>query len=50
MDTSIHSGTTMGDVKTTFGRFERARYKKYLIPVYSNFLKNCYFKFVPSFV
>jgi len=28
-----------------FGRFERARYKKYIVPVYANFLKNCYCAF-----
>ena len=41
---SVHSGTTTGDVKMNFGRFERARYKKYLVPIFGNFLMNCYSK------
>ena len=27
-----------------FGRFERSRYKTYLVPTFGNFLKNCYCK------
>ncbi|KAF8954792.1 hypothetical protein BDZ97DRAFT_1675759 [Flammula alnicola] len=39
---SIHSGTTTGDVKMNFGRAERERYKKSIIPIYGSFLRKCY--------
>ncbi|KDR83153.1 hypothetical protein GALMADRAFT_134648 [Galerina marginata CBS 339.88] len=39
---SVHSGTTSGDVKMTFGRLERGRYMKYFIPVFGSFLQACY--------
>ncbi|KAJ3502939.1 hypothetical protein NLJ89_g8658 [Agrocybe chaxingu] len=39
---SIHSGTTSGDIKMNFGRCEQIRYKKYLVPMYSDFLRKCY--------
>ncbi|KAF8173489.1 hypothetical protein BJ912DRAFT_859330 [Pholiota molesta] len=38
----IHSGTTTGDVKLNFGRAERERYKKYLVPIFGSFLQKCY--------
>ncbi|KAF9470923.1 hypothetical protein BDN70DRAFT_939329 [Pholiota conissans] len=39
---SIHSGTTTGDVKMTFGCAERERYKKYVVPIFGSFLQKCY--------
>ncbi|KDR66323.1 hypothetical protein GALMADRAFT_147927 [Galerina marginata CBS 339.88] len=39
---SVHSGTTSGDVKMTFGRLERARYTKHIIPIFASFLQACY--------
>ncbi|KAF9471337.1 hypothetical protein BDN70DRAFT_939020 [Pholiota conissans] len=39
---SIHSGTTSGDVKMNFGRAERERYKRYIIPIFGSFLRMCY--------
>ncbi|KAJ3483572.1 hypothetical protein NLJ89_g12050 [Agrocybe chaxingu] len=39
---SVHSGATSGDVKLTFGRAERVRYKKYIVPIFGSFLQSCY--------
>ena len=39
---SVHSGTTSGDVKMNFGRAERGRYKKFIVPIYGTFLQKCY--------
>ncbi|KAF9537603.1 hypothetical protein CPC08DRAFT_808783 [Agrocybe pediades] len=39
---SIHSGTTTGDHKMNFGRAERTRYKKHIVPIFGNFLQKCY--------
>ena len=39
---SVHSGVTNGDVKMNFGRAERLRYKKYIVPMYGAFLQKCY--------
>ncbi|PPQ76366.1 hypothetical protein CVT24_008806 [Panaeolus cyanescens] len=39
---SLHSGTTCGDVPMTFGQFESVRYRKYLTPMFANFLRNAY--------
>ncbi|KAF9471528.1 hypothetical protein BDN70DRAFT_776825, partial [Pholiota conissans] len=39
---SIHSGTTSGDIKMNFGRAERERYKRYIIPIFGSFLRMCY--------
>jgi hypothetical protein len=39
---SVHSGTTNGDVKMNFGRAERLRYKKFIVPIYGSFLQKCY--------
>jgi len=41
---SIHSRTTSGDVKMNFGRVERGRYKKYIVPIYGTVLQKCYCK------
>lgn len=32
----------MGDVKMNFGRAERARYRKYIVPIYGQFLQKTY--------
>ena len=32
-----------------FGRAERVRYKKYMVPIYGNFLQKCYCRFFRSF-
>ncbi|PPR03500.1 hypothetical protein CVT24_012667 [Panaeolus cyanescens] len=39
---NLHSGTTLGEVPMTFGRFEHVRYAKYLTPMFTNFLRKCY--------
>ncbi|KAF8200837.1 hypothetical protein BJ912DRAFT_843931 [Pholiota molesta] len=39
---SIHSGSTLGDVKMNFGRLERVRYKDTILPIYGQFLQKCY--------
>ncbi|KAJ3490466.1 hypothetical protein NLJ89_g11430 [Agrocybe chaxingu] len=39
---SIHAGTTTSDVKMNFGRAERARYQKYIVPTFGSFLQKCY--------
>ncbi|KAJ3492554.1 hypothetical protein NLJ89_g11211 [Agrocybe chaxingu] len=39
---SVHSGTTSGDIKMNFGRAEHARYKKYFVPMYADFLRKSY--------
>ncbi|PPQ84051.1 hypothetical protein CVT24_007929 [Panaeolus cyanescens] len=39
---NVHSGTTRGEVPMTFGQFESVRYKKYLTPMFTNFLRNAY--------
>ncbi|KAF9053244.1 hypothetical protein BJ165DRAFT_1523956 [Panaeolus papilionaceus] len=39
---SVHSGTTTGDVHMNFGRAESVRFAKYIGPIFSDFLKNCY--------
>ncbi|KAF8199484.1 hypothetical protein BJ912DRAFT_844898 [Pholiota molesta] len=39
---SIHSGSTLGDVKMNFGRLERVRYKDIILPIYGQFLQKCY--------
>ncbi|KAJ3490120.1 hypothetical protein NLJ89_g11466 [Agrocybe chaxingu] len=39
---SVHSGTTPGDVKMNFGRAERVRYRKYIVPIFGSFLQKCY--------
>ncbi|KAF9471309.1 hypothetical protein BDN70DRAFT_939042 [Pholiota conissans] len=39
---SMHSGTTTGYVTMNFGRSERGSYKKFVVPVFANFLKKCY--------
>ncbi|KAJ3487040.1 hypothetical protein NLJ89_g11753 [Agrocybe chaxingu] len=39
---SVHSGETSGDVKLTFGRAERVRYKKFIVPIFGSFLQSCY--------
>ena len=41
---SVHSGTTSGDIKMNFGRAERGRYKKFIVPIYGTFLQKCYCK------
>ena len=41
---SVHSGTTSGDIKMNFGRAERGRYKKIIVPIYGTFLQKCYCK------
>jgi len=41
---SLHAGATSGDVNMNFGRAERARYKKYLVPIYGTFLQKCFCK------
>ena len=46
---SIHSGVTSGDVNMNFGRAEQARYKKYIIPVFGDFLRKCYSKSILLF-
>ena len=39
---SIHLGTTSGDVKMNFGQAKWLRYCKYFVPMYGQFLQNCY--------
>ena len=39
---SVHLGVTPGDIKMNFGRAERARFKKYIIPMFGSFLQMCY--------
>ncbi|PPQ80644.1 hypothetical protein CVT25_001652 [Psilocybe cyanescens] len=39
---SIHSGNTTGDIPVSFGRAERLRFKKTILPVYGTFLQRCY--------
>ncbi|PPR04509.1 hypothetical protein CVT24_013115 [Panaeolus cyanescens] len=39
---SLHSGTTNGEIPMTFGKFESVRYRKYITPMFTNFLRNCY--------
>ena len=41
---SLHSRTTSGDIKLNFGRAERIRYKKTIVPIYGTFLQKCYSK------
>ncbi|KAF9470323.1 hypothetical protein BDN70DRAFT_821516, partial [Pholiota conissans] len=45
---SIHSGTTSGDVKMTFGTAERERYKKFVVPIFGSFLQKCYSNHHPT--
>ena len=42
---SVHSGTTSGDVKVNFGESERSRYKQLVIPLFGRFLKKCFSMF-----
>ena len=42
ISTSVHSGKTAGNVKMTFGRTERAVYKRHILDAYGRFLKKCY--------
>jgi hypothetical protein len=46
---SIHSGVTSGDVQMNFGRAEQARYKKYIFPIFGDFLRKCYSKSILFF-
>ncbi|PBK59165.1 hypothetical protein ARMSODRAFT_1027662 [Armillaria solidipes] len=39
---SFHGGKTLGVVKQNFVEAERANLKRYILPVYSNFLKRCF--------
>ncbi|KJA13205.1 hypothetical protein HYPSUDRAFT_151852, partial [Hypholoma sublateritium FD-334 SS-4] len=39
---SVHSGTTTGPVKMTFGRSERVAFKELVTPTFARFLKKCY--------
>ena len=41
---SLHSGTTTGDIKMNFGRCEGERYRKFILPIYGDFLRKCYCK------
>jgi len=38
----MHSGATRGDIKMNFGRAERSRYRKHIVPIYGQFLQKCY--------
>ncbi|KDR76072.1 hypothetical protein GALMADRAFT_139832 [Galerina marginata CBS 339.88] len=39
---SVHSGTTTGDIPMNFGRAERLRFQKHIVPIYGSFLQKCY--------
>ncbi|KDR65402.1 hypothetical protein GALMADRAFT_148715 [Galerina marginata CBS 339.88] len=39
---SVHSGTTTGDIPMNFGRAERQRFQKHIVPIYGSFLQKCY--------
>jgi len=46
----MHSGTTTGDVKSTFGEAERVAIKQFVVPLFGRFLKKCYSEFRPSMI
>ncbi|PPQ78862.1 hypothetical protein CVT25_002428 [Psilocybe cyanescens] len=39
---SVHSGNSTGDIPVSFGRAERLRFRKTILPVYGTFLQRCY--------
>jgi hypothetical protein len=46
---SMHSGTSAGAIKATFGESERTAIKQVVVPLFSRFLKECYCTFASLF-
>ncbi|PBK63580.1 hypothetical protein ARMSODRAFT_1023783 [Armillaria solidipes] len=39
---NFHAGKTLGNIKQNFIQVERANYRKYMVPMFANFLKKCF--------